>query len=230
MTLQIEITMNTEIIQQLHTNLKNLKPKLKEERRLRNEFNQAAQDCVKRRNRLNSQTKKSIHEGNQLQEERNSHNQSVREYKKKRKQIADELRDLKKKTAQTADEQKVHGRKLIDLQKAHNRAHESVQREANLAQEKHDLMIEKDTETQNLRKEANEEHKGLRRAKQKADLHHKRYVVLMTCERSCKLMLKAIQEREQSMLEPEKVILEDGNLEHAHYIEDNDDIFDNAGL
>jgi len=87
MTLQIEITMNTKIIQQLQTNLKNLKPKLENERRLRNEFNQAAQDFVKRRNRLNSLTKISIHEANQLQEERNSHNQSVREYKKKRKKL-----------------------------------------------------------------------------------------------------------------------------------------------
>ena len=148
MTLEIEITMNTKIIQQLQTNLKNLKPKLENERLLRNEFNRATQDFVKRRNRLNSQTKKSIHEANQLQEERNSHNQSVREYKKKRKKIADELRDIKKKTAPTAEEKKVHGQTLIDLQKAHNRAHESVQREATLAQEKHDLMIEKNAETQ----------------------------------------------------------------------------------
>lgn len=230
MTLQIEITMNTIIIQQLQTNLKNLQPKLENERRLRNESNQAAQDFVKRRNRLNSQTKKSIFEANQLQEERNSHNQSVREYKKKRKQIADELRDIKKNKAQTAEEKKVHGRKLIDLQKAHNKAHESVQREATLAQEKHDLMIEKNAETQKLRSEANEEHKGLRQAKQKADQHHKRYIVMLTCERSCKLILDAIQEREQSMLEPEEVILEEGNLEQAPHIETNDDIFDNAGL
>ena len=228
--------MNTKLIQQLQTNLKNLKPKLENERRLRNEFNQVAQDCVKRRNRLNSQTKKSIREANQLQEERNSHNQSVREYKRKRKQIADELRDIKKKTAQTAaDEQKVLGRKLIDLHKAHNRAHESVQQEATLAQEKHDLMIEKNAETQKLRNEANKEHKGLRQAKQKADQHHKRCIVLMTCERSCKLILDAIREREQSMLEPEEVILEEGNLEEgnleqAPYLENNDNIFDNAGL
>ncbi len=222
--------MNTKLIQQLQTNLKSLKPKLENERRLRNKFNQAAQDFVKRRNRLNSQTKKTIHEANQLQEERNSHNQSVREYKKKRKQIADELRDIKKKTAQTADEQKVLGRKLIDLQKAHNRAHESVQQQATLAQEKHDLMIEKNAEKQNFRNEANKEHKGLRQAKQKADQHHKRCIVLMTCQRSCRLILDAIQEREQSMSEPKEVILEEGNLEQAPHIENNDDIFDNAGL
>tara|TARA_B100000925_G_scaffold290519_1_gene275931 strand:+ start:214 stop:906 length:693 start_codon:yes stop_codon:yes gene_type:complete len=230
MTLQIEITMNTKIIQQLQTSLKNLKPKLENERRLRSEFNRAAQDFVKRRNRLNSQTKKSIHEANLLQEERNSHNQSVREYKKKRKQIADELRDIKKKTAQTADEQKLLGRKLIDLQKAHNRAHENVQQEATLAQEKHDLMIEKNAETQNLRNEANEEHKGLRQAKQKADQHHKRCIVLMTCQKSCKSILDAIQERDKSILESEEVIIEEGNLEQAPHIENNDDIFDNAGL
>ena len=222
--------MNTKILQQLQTILKNLKPKLENERRLRNEFNLAAQDFVKRRNRLNSQTKKTIHEANQLQEERNSHNQSVKQYKKKRKQIADELRGIKKKTAETIDEQKVLGRTLIDLQKAHNRAHESVQREATLAQEKHDLMIEKNAETQNLRKQANEEHKGLRQAKQKADQHHRRCIVLMTCQRSCKLILDAIQEREESMLEPEEVIIEEGNLEQVPHIENNDDIFDNAGL
>ena len=144
--------------------------------------------------------------------------------------MADELRDIKKKKAQTAEEQKLHGRMLIELQKAHNKAHEDVQREATLAQEKHDLMIEKNAETQKLRSEANEEHKRLRQAKKKADQHHKMYIVMITCQRSCRLILNAIQEREQSMLEPEEVILEEGNLEQTPHIENNDDIFDNAGL
>lgn len=222
--------MDTKIIQQLQTNLRNLKPKLEKEKRLRDEFNLAAQRSVKQRNKLNSDEKDSSSDAKRLQAERNSHNQSVREYKKKRGQIADELRDIKKKTAKTEDEQKVNGRKLIDLHKAHDKAHESVQLEATLAQEKHELMVEKNIETQNLRKKAGEAHRELRQAKQKADQHHKRCIVIMTCQRSCRMMLDAIQEREQSTLEPEEVILEEGNLGQIPYVENNDDIFDNAGL
>jgi len=222
--------MNTEIITQLQKNLTNLGPKLQEEKRLRNEFNQAAQRAVKKRNKLNSKVKVSVLEANELQAERNSHNQSVRTYKKKRKDIANVLREIKNKIAQSSDEPKINGRKWIDLNKAHDKAHENVQNEANLAQEKHDLMLEKNTQTNELRIQANDAHRQLRQTKKKADFHHKRSIVISVCQQSCTKMLGAIETQEQIASVPEKRTTEKLNSNLKPVVENNDDLFDNAGL
>mgnify|MGYP006424497145 CR=1 FL=1 len=226
----MKIAMNTEIITQLQKNLTKLRPKLQEEMRLRNEFNQAAQRAVKKRNKFNSKVKVLDLEAKELQAERNSHNQSVRKYKKKRKQITNELREIKKKVAQSSDEQKINGRKLIDLNKAHDEAHENVQNEANLAQEKHDLMLEKNTQTNELRIQANDAHRQLRQSKQKADLHHKRYIIITVCQKSCRKMLEAIETQEQVESIPEEQAIEKLNSNLKPIVENNDDLFDNAGL
>lgn len=226
----MKIAMNTEIITQLQKNLTNLEPKLQQEKRLRNEFNQAAQRAVKKRNKINSKVKTLISEAKVLQAERNSHNQSVKTYKKKRKDIANELREIKKKVAQSSDEQKKNGRKLIDLNKAHDKAHVNVQNEANLAQEKHDMMLEKDNQANKLRIQANDAHKELRQTKKKADFHHKRYIVISVCQRSCTKMLEAIETQEQITSIPEERAIEKVNSNLKPVVENNDDLFDNAGL